>query len=90
MVNSTKIFVKNLHIDPQILEVSDVLLSVIPKAAELVHCDPEYSVVMAALETYSDLLKELKGVVLKGEGHKEAIINCVKAVLTNEASLNKN
>jgi importin-4 len=66
--------------------VNDVLLSVIPKAAELVHCDPEYSVVMAALETYSDLLKELKGVVLKGEGHKEAIVNCVKAVLTNEVS----
>ena len=61
-------------------------MSVIPKAAELVHCDPEYSVVMAALETYSDLLKELKGVVLKGEGHKEAIVNCVKAVLTNEVS----
>lgn len=64
--------------------MNDVLLSVIPKAAELIHCDPEYSVVMAALETYSDLLKELKGAVLKGEGHKEAIVNCVKAVLTNE------
>jgi importin-4 len=64
--------------------VDDMLLGIIPKAAELVHCDPEYSVVMAALETYTELLKELKEVVLKGEGHKEAIINCIKAVLMNE------
>jgi len=63
-------------------------MSVIPKAAELIHCDPEYNVVMAALEIYSTLLKELKDVVLKGEGHKEAIINCIKAVLMNEVYYN--
>ncbi|XP_059474979.1 importin-4-like [Neocloeon triangulifer] len=70
-------------------EVDDIILSIVPKAAELVHCDPDYNVVMASLEVYSDLLKELKGIVLKGEGHKEAIINCVKAVLMNETECQK-
>ncbi|XP_065340245.1 importin-4-like [Cloeon dipterum] len=70
-------------------EVNDILLSLVPKCAELIHFDPEYSVVMAALEVYSDLLKELKGVVLQGEGHQEAIINCITTVLNNETECQK-
>lgn len=54
---------------------------VIPKLSELIHCDPDHEVVMAALELYAELLKELKGFVLQGQGHKEAIINCIRDVL---------
>lgn len=54
----------------------------IPKCAELIRTDEERSVVTVCLDAYSALLEELKGDVLFGEGHKEAIMNCVIDVLT--------
>jgi hypothetical protein len=62
--------------------LSKVLSVLIPKCAELICTDEERSVVMTALETYSELLKEIKGPVLEGEGHCDAIFNCVKDVMT--------
>lgn len=54
----------------------------IPKCAELIRTDEERSVVTVCLDAYSSLLEELKGDVLVGEGHREAIMNCVIDVLT--------
>lgn len=54
----------------------------IPKCAELIRIDEERSVVMVCLDAYSSLLDELKGEVFVGEGHKEAVMNCVVDVLT--------
>ncbi|XP_067002902.2 importin-4 [Anabrus simplex] len=54
----------------------------IPKCAELIRMDEERGVVMAALDAYSGLLKDVKSAVLEGEGHRDAIINCVKDVMT--------
>lgn len=54
----------------------------VPKCAELIRVDEERSVVMVCLEAYATLLEEIKGEVLVGEGHREAIMNCVIDVLT--------
>lgn len=55
---------------------------VIPKCAELVRMDEERSVAMGALDSFSEMLKEIGRPVLEGEGHKAAILNCLKDVLT--------
>ncbi|VEN33574.1 unnamed protein product [Callosobruchus maculatus] len=54
----------------------------VPKCAELIRADEERSVVMVCLDAYSSLLEEVKSDVFVGEGHKEAIMNCVIDVLT--------
>lgn len=64
------------------LALSKALSMLIPKCAELIHTDEERTVVMTALDAYSELLKEVKGAVLEGEGHRDAIINCVKDVMS--------
>ncbi|XP_049829697.1 importin-4-like [Schistocerca gregaria] len=54
----------------------------VPKCAELIRMDEEREVVTTALEAYTELLKEVKHPVLEGEGHKDAIINCIQDVMT--------
>nr|CAI5837652.1 unnamed protein product [Callosobruchus analis] len=54
----------------------------VPKCAELIRADEERSVVMVCLDAYSSLLEEVKSEVFVGDGHKEAIMNCVIDVLT--------
>ncbi|KAK4305040.1 hypothetical protein Pmani_023031 [Petrolisthes manimaculis] len=54
---------------------------VIPKFSELIRTDEERSVVMACLEAYAEVLKEVGAPVLAPQGHLEAIINCVKEVM---------
>nr|CAD7264449.1 unnamed protein product [Timema shepardi] len=58
------------------------LALLIPKCSELIRMDEERGVVMAALDVYCDLLTEVKRPVLEGEGHRDAIINCIKDVMT--------
>ncbi|CAG9821795.1 unnamed protein product [Phaedon cochleariae] len=53
----------------------------VPKCAELIRIDEERSVVTVCLDAYATLLEEVKGDVLVGEGHREAIMNCVVDVL---------
>lgn len=62
----------------------------IPKCAELIRTDEERNVVMNALDAYATLLEEIKGDVLLGEGHREAIMNCVIDVLTLKVLLKWN
>lgn len=58
----------------------------IPKCAELIRTDEERSVVMVCLDAYSSLLSEIKSETFVGEGHREAIMNCVIDVLTLKVS----
>lgn len=53
----------------------------IPKLSELIRLDNELTVAISGLDAYSGLLKEIKTDVLIGEGHKDAIMNCVTNVL---------
>lgn len=54
---------------------------VIPKCSEMIRTDAEREVVMTALDAFNELLKQIGPAVLEGEGHRDAIINCVKDVL---------
>ncbi|XP_066250026.1 importin-4-like [Euwallacea similis] len=54
----------------------------VPKCSELIRTDEERSVVMNCLDAYAVLLDEIKGEVFVGDGHREAIMNCVVDVLT--------
>ncbi|XP_018320441.1 importin-4 isoform X2 [Agrilus planipennis] len=58
------------------------LQMLIPKCAEIIRTDEERNVVMCALDTYAELLDKIKGDTLVGDGHREAIMNCVIDVLT--------
>ncbi|XP_063239917.1 importin-4-like [Bacillus rossius redtenbacheri] len=62
--------------------LSKALMLVVPKCAELIRMDEERSVVMTALDVYCDLLAEVKAPVLEGEGHTDAIINCIMDVMS--------
>lgn len=53
----------------------------VPKLSELIRLDCERSVAMNALGAYATMLKEIKGDVLVGDGHRDAIINCVTEVM---------
>ncbi|XP_060832672.1 importin-4-like [Bombus pascuorum] len=53
----------------------------IPKLSELIRLGDERSVAITGLDAYAELLKEIKSDVLIGEGHKEAIMNCVTDVM---------
>ncbi|ENN75169.1 hypothetical protein YQE_08282, partial [Dendroctonus ponderosae] len=54
----------------------------VPKCAELIRSDEERSVVMDCLDAFTKLLHEIKGEIFVGDGHREAIMNCVVEVLT--------
>lgn len=62
--------------------LSKSLIMVIPKCSELVRMDDELTVAISALDSFSEMIKEIKERVFEGEGHKAAIINCIKDVLT--------
>jgi hypothetical protein len=66
------------------LGLSKALSVLIPKYAELIYTEEDVPVVMAALNAYSELLKKVKGPVLEGEGHRDAIFNCIMSVMTNK------
>lgn len=53
------------------------LQMLIPKCSELIRLETDREVVMTALNVYENLLREIKEEVLVGEGHKEAIMNCI-------------
>lgn len=63
-----------------------MLQLLIPKCSELIRTDDERAVVMCALDAYNDLLKEIGPEALVGEGHREAIMNCVIDVMNNKTA----
>lgn len=70
--------IKNEQGERALLKALSIL---VPKCAELIHTDGDRDVVMSALDAYSEMLSELKSVVLIGDGHKEAIMNCIRDVM---------
>lgn len=69
-----------------VLDLLKALTIFIPKCAEIIRMDEDRAVVISALEAYSELLGELKGSVLKGDGHQDAIINCINDIMTQKVS----
>ncbi|XP_043248077.1 importin-4-like [Colletes gigas] len=58
----------------------------IPKLSELIRLDNERTVAIRGLDAYCELLKEIKTVVLIGEGHKDAIMNSVTDVMSGKTA----
>ncbi|XP_017888011.1 importin-4-like [Ceratina calcarata] len=58
----------------------------VPKLSELIRLSPERTVAICGLDAYTKLLKEVKLDVLVGEGHKEAIMNCVIAIISGSTA----
>ncbi|XP_053972274.1 importin-4-like [Hylaeus volcanicus] len=58
----------------------------VPKLSELIRLDDERTVAISGLDAYSELLKEVKTDVLVGEGHKDAIMNSVRDVMSGKTA----
>ncbi|KAG7189765.1 hypothetical protein KM043_017429 [Ampulex compressa] len=56
----------------------------VPKLSELIRLDDERSVAISGLDAYAELLKEIKSDVLVGEGHKDAVMNCITDVMSGK------
>jgi len=54
----------------------------IPKLSEVINTDSEMDVVNESLDSLAELLKELKGTVLKSEGHLDAVLMCIRNVFS--------
>ncbi|XP_034941996.1 importin-4-like [Chelonus insularis] len=57
----------------------------VPKLSEIIRLENEPTLAIAGLEALAELLKDVKESVLVGQGHKEAIINCVTDILSGKA-----
>lgn len=66
--------------------VKQTLLILVPKLSEIIHTDEERIVVMAALESFNQILEELGTVAYEVEGHKDAIFSCIVDVLNGKVS----
>ncbi|KOX69401.1 Importin-4 [Melipona quadrifasciata] len=53
----------------------------VPKLSELIRLDDDRTVVINGLDAYAELLKEVGSIVVIGEGHKEAITNCITDIM---------
>jgi hypothetical protein len=56
------------------------LSNLVPKLSEAIQTDWRFEVVREALDCLADLLKELKGVVIKSEGHIDTVFMSIKMV----------
>lgn len=61
--------------------VKHTLLILIPKLSEIIRVDEERVVVMAALESFNQILEEVGALTFEIEGHKDAIFSCIYDVL---------
>lgn len=59
----------------------------IPKLSELIRLDDGRTVVINGFDAYAELLKEVGSIVVVGEGHKEAITNCITDVMLGKNSI---
>ena len=58
-----------------------------PKLSEAVNADPDMVVVTEALDCLTELLKELKGIVLRSQGHLEAILLCINNIFNKKVTI---
>ncbi|XP_063703113.1 importin-4-like [Culicoides brevitarsis] len=62
------------------------LLILIPKLSELIRTDEERLVVIAALDAFNEILRNLKGAGITADGQKEAIFGCITDVLNGKVA----
>lgn len=60
------------------------LRTLIPKCVEMIHAEEEQNIVTTSITILGNLLDELGSEMFVGNGHKEAIINCIVDILTHK------
>ncbi|XP_043514170.1 importin-4-like isoform X1 [Frieseomelitta varia] len=53
----------------------------VPKLSELIRLDDDRTVAINGLDAFAELLKDVGSIVVIGEGHKEAITNCITDIM---------
>lgn len=79
-------FVISLHKQKNSDGVKQALLILVPKLSEIIRTDEERIVVMAALESFNNIIEELGALTFEVEGHKDAIFSCLVDVLNGKVS----
>lgn len=79
-------FIMSLHQNNDPTSVQNAVIILIPKLAEIIKTDEECQVVMTALESYGNLLKELKQLAIPTEDLQTTIFGSVQDVLNSKVA----
>ncbi|XP_035916809.1 importin-4-like [Anopheles stephensi] len=85
-IDAVKQFVVALHQLGNMEGVNQTILILIPKLSEIIRTDEERTVVMSALDGYSDILQEVGAATFQADGQKDAVFNCIVDVLNGKVA----
>lgn len=85
-IDALTTFIIALYKQNDIQGVGNAITILIPKLGQIVRDDEEVSVVLAALESFSDILKELKHIALPDDKLTNTIFTCINDVLLGKVA----
>ncbi|KAI8126152.1 importin-4-like [Lucilia cuprina] len=85
-IDALTTFIIALYKQNDVQGVGNAITILIPKLGQIVRDDEEVSVVLAALESFSDILKELKQVALPDDKLTDTIFTCINDVLLGKVA----
>lgn len=85
-IDALRQFVISLHQLGNIEGVNQTILILIPKLSEIIRTDEERTVVMAALDGYSDIMEKVGASAIQADGQKDAIFGCIVDVLNGKVA----
>ncbi|XP_065084506.1 importin-4-like [Ochlerotatus camptorhynchus] len=85
-IDALKQFVISLHELGNGEGVNQTILILIPKLSEIIRTDEERTVVMSALDGYSDILEKVGSATMQADGQKDAIFGCIVDVLNGKVA----
>ncbi|XP_058123821.1 importin-4-like [Anopheles ziemanni] len=85
-IDAVKQFVVALHQLGNAEGVKQTVLILIPKLSEIIRTDEERTVVMSALDGYTDILQEVGADTFVADGQKDAIFSCIVDVLNGKVA----
>ncbi|XP_053677381.1 importin-4-like [Anopheles nili] len=83
-IDAVKQFVVALHQMGNTDGVNQTILILVPKLSEIIRTDEERTVVMSALDGFSDILDEVGAATFQADGQKDAVFNCIVDVLNSK------
>ncbi|XP_065362442.1 importin-4 [Calliphora vicina] len=85
-IDALTTFIIALYKQNDVQGVGNAITILIPKLGQIVRDDEEVSVVLAALESFSDILKELKHIALPDDKLTNTIFTCINDVLLGKVA----
>uniref|UniRef100_A0A182N9A5 Importin N-terminal domain-containing protein n=1 Tax=Anopheles dirus TaxID=7168 RepID=A0A182N9A5_9DIPT len=85
-IDAVKQFVVALHQLGNTEGVNQTILILVPKLSEIIRTDEERTVVMSALDGFSDILQEVGSATFQADGQKDAVFNCIVDVLNGKVA----